>query len=102
MLRAALLSVTLSSFALAPFQCAHKPDPNLRREDTAGDALWALAENFRARHNDLAARETLAYLVEKYPSSRYTSAAKEELARLDGPSAPSAATHASDASAPPP
>ena len=82
---AAWAGVSLS-FALAPFQCAHKPDPNLRREDTAGDALWALAENFRDNHNEQAARDTLAYLVEKYPSSRYTSAAKEELARPSGTS----------------
>jgi len=89
---AAALSLTLS-FALAPFQCAHKADPNLRREDTAGDALWALAEDFGAHHNEEAQRETLAYLVQKYPSSRYTPAAKEELSRFGTASA-------SDASVP--
>lgn len=96
MVRAAAFSLALS-FGIAPFQCAHKPDPNMRREDTAGDALWALAENFGARHNEQAQRETLAYLVEKYPSSRYTAAAKEELARLGG--APSSSSPAADASA---
>ncbi|WP_394838450.1 hypothetical protein LVJ94_16225 [Pendulispora rubella] len=97
MVRAVAFSLALS-FGIAPFQCAHKPDPNMRREDTAGDALWALAENFGARHNEQAQRETLAYLVEKYPSSRYTAAAKEELARLGG--APtSTSSSASDASA---
>lgn len=68
-----------ASLSLAPFQCARDPDPNLRREDTAGDALWALAQDFRARGNEPSARETLAYLVAKYPSSRYARAAREEL-----------------------
>jgi hypothetical protein len=77
-------SVTSAALALAPFQCGHEPDPNVRREDTAGDALWALAQDFRARHDDAAAHGTLKFLVEKYPSSRYTPAAKEELAALPG------------------
>jgi len=81
MLRAAAASISLS-LVLAPFQCAHKPDPDLRREDTAGDALWALSENFRTQHNGEAQRATLAFLVEKYPSSRYAPAAKEELSHL--------------------
>jgi len=76
MLRAATLSIVLS---LAPFQCAHKPDPDMRREDTPGDALWGLAENFRAQHNEVAERQTLAYLVEKYPSSRYADVAKLQI-----------------------
>ena len=70
-----------ASLTLAPFQCARDPDPNLRREDTAGDALWALAQDFRGRGNEPAARETLRYLVVKYPSSRYAPAAREELGR---------------------
>lgn len=77
-------SALLAALTLAPFQCAHDPDPNVRREDTAGDALWALAHEFRAHHDDAAARDTLRFLVEKYPSSRHTPAAKEELAGLGG------------------
>jgi TolA-binding protein len=63
----------------APFQCGKSPDPNLRHEDTAGDALWALAEKFDQEHNDAAAKETLQYLLEKYPSSRHAPAAREKL-----------------------
>jgi outer membrane protein assembly factor BamD (BamD/ComL family) len=67
------------SFSRAPLQCSHHADPSLRRVDTAGDALWALAQGFREKHEDAAARETLRYLVEHYPSSRYREAARAEL-----------------------
>jgi TolA-binding protein len=73
---AALLAAVIGT---APFQCGKDPDPNLRREDTAGDALWALADKFEKEHNDAAAKETWQYLVEKYPSSRYAPAAREKL-----------------------
>lgn len=81
-LRLAAASLASAVLTLAPFQCAHDPDPNVRREDTAGDALWALAHDFRARHDEAAAKDTLKFLIEKYPSSRHTPAAKEELAAL--------------------
>jgi hypothetical protein len=81
------MSAIAASLAIAPIQCKHDPDPNLRREDTAGDALYALAQKFKAEKNDKAARETLQYLVERYPSSRHAAAAKEELAG-DGPAPP--------------
>jgi hypothetical protein len=77
----------LAALGLAPVQCGHEPDPNLRQEDTAGDALWALAGKFEAEHNDAAAKETLRYLVEKYPSSRHVPEAKAKLggaALVDG------------------
>jgi hypothetical protein len=64
----------------APLQCAHDPDPNQRLEDTAGDGLWNLAQDFRAKGNSQAADDTLRYLIAKYPSSRHAPAAREELA----------------------
>jgi hypothetical protein len=76
------LASMLSS--LAPMQCAHDPDPTLRREDTAGDALWNLAQRFEAEHNVQSARETLRYLVETYPSNRHVAEAKEKLKALGG------------------
>ena len=51
----------------------------MRLEDTAGDALWALSQDFRAKGNEQAARDTLRYLVEHYPSNRHVPAAKTEL-----------------------
>jgi hypothetical protein len=77
----------LAAIGLAPMQCAHEPDPALRQEDTAGDALWALALRFEAQHDDAAEKETLRYLVEKYPSSRHVAEAKAKLggaSQLDG------------------
>jgi len=82
MLKGAVLA-TVSAVALsgAPLQCGSRgsEDPALRREETAGDALWALAEDFHARGDARAAEHTLRTLVEKYPSSRYARAAKEQL-----------------------
>jgi hypothetical protein len=80
-LRAGLLGVALS---IAPIQCSHEPDPNLRHEDTAGDALWDLATKFHGEKNDAAAREALEFLVNRYPSNRHASAAKDELAKDGG------------------
>jgi hypothetical protein len=71
--------MALLSVAGAPLQCGHDPDPNLRREDTAGDALWDLSERFHAEHNEAAARETLRYLVDRYPSNRHVAEARDKL-----------------------
>jgi len=60
----------------APVQCSHDPDPSERIEDTAGDALWDLANDFEARGDHDAARRTLEMLATRYPSSRHTPAAK--------------------------
>ena len=79
----------LLSLALAPVQCAKKPDPSRAREETAGDALYALAHDFEARGEKPAARATLEFLVKRYPSSRFAAAAKDELGLpADGASAP--------------
>jgi hypothetical protein len=66
--------------AHAPIQCTRSPDPDTRLEDQPGDALFALAEKFRAEGNQQAAESTLRYLVEKYPSDRHTPLAREILA----------------------
>jgi Tfp pilus assembly protein PilF len=83
-MRLVLLSaLALSTLGSAPMQCRRDPDPNLRIEDTAGDALWDLAADFKKKGNEQAARDTLRYLVEHYPSNRHAEAARAEL----GPSA---------------
>jgi hypothetical protein len=68
----------IASLGIAPVQCAHKPDPDVRREDGPDDALWALAHDFRAKGNEAAAQETLRYLAEKYPASRHAVEARAE------------------------
>jgi hypothetical protein len=68
----------------APIQCGHTPDAELREDETPGDALWRLAQKFREVHDVAAERETLQYLVERYPASRWVGQAREELAHLGG------------------
>ncbi len=81
--------VAPSAFALAlsvsvggaPLQCGsgRDRDPELRLEDSAGDTLWDLAQQFRAKGNEQAAKDTLRYLVEHFPSNRHAPAARAEL-----------------------
>lgn len=86
LLRAALAPVAAVAFAAsglgAPIQCGHTPDAELREDETPGDALWAMAQKFHASHDASAEAATLRYLVERYPASRWTSQAKEQLAQL--------------------
>lgn len=71
--------VIVASLGVAPLQCGSGSEPTVRREDSAGDALYNLAQEFRAKGNEQAARETLQYLVDHYPSNRHVPAAKTEL-----------------------
>jgi hypothetical protein len=67
----------------APLQCGggHGAD---QHEDDGGDALWNLAQDFKAKGNQEAAKQTLRYLIEKYPSNRHVPAAREELGEGEG------------------
>lgn len=62
-----LLALTIGG--AAPFQCASDPDPNRRLEDTPAEALWNLAERFRAQSDEAARSVALHELVERYPTS---------------------------------
>lgn len=77
------------ALALAPAQCTRKYDPATAREETAGDGLWALAEDFKAKGNLEAQRATLRFLITRYPGSRRAEKARLELeaagAPADGP-----------------
>jgi Tfp pilus assembly protein PilF len=80
MIRIVTAGALLAALGNAPLQCGHNSsDPNLRREDDSGDALYALAQDFRAKGNDAAAKDTLRFLVEHYPSNRHATAARAEL-----------------------
>ncbi len=84
----ALLAVVTTS---APLQCGGKnADLELRREDTAGDALFALALKFKNEGNSQSAKATLEYLIAQYPSSRRIEAARDELRALGGSAGSSA------------
>jgi len=86
-LRAGLIAALAASASSAPLQCGHTPEAELQEDETPGDALWRLAQKFHDRHEPAAERQTLQYLVERYPASRWIAPAKEELAKLPGPDA---------------
>lgn len=73
------VTVALGLGAWAPLQCSHDPDPSLRREDTADDALWSVAHDLEAHGDHEGARRTLEVLVERYPASRHVMAARDLL-----------------------
>lgn len=78
MIRAGLLAVSLAAFA--PFQCGGGSSEPAAHEPSAGDALWDLAQDFHKQGNEPAARATLKYLVDHFPSNRHAPAARDELA----------------------
>jgi outer membrane protein assembly factor BamD (BamD/ComL family) len=72
-------SALLASLGNAPMQCGHGSGSGSAREDEPGDALYALSQDFHAKGNDEAAKQTLRFLLEKYPSNRHAPAARAEL-----------------------
>ena len=72
--------ILVTAFATsAPFQCTSQPDPEKAVEDTPGEAIYRLAEEFRATGDEEAWRRTLQYLIQRYPSSRFAVRAKQDL-----------------------
>lgn len=71
--------VVLSLAGTAPLQCGGGGHETAAREPSAGDALWDLAQDFRKQGNEAAARSTLKYLVDHFPSNRHAEAARAEL-----------------------
>jgi TolA-binding protein len=53
-------------------------------EDDAAEVLYTLAEKFKTEGNQAARAETLRYLVERYPESRFAVTAKSDLDELGG------------------
>ncbi len=83
-LRALAVGLLVALSSNAPLQCGHTSDPELQLDETPGDALWKLAQRFEAAHDTAGEKRTLEYLVEQYPASRWTPAAREKLAQLGG------------------
>jgi len=69
----------MALFGHAPLQCASEPDPELRRYETPGEALYGLAEQFKSKGDTAAWRATLEYLVARYPNSRFAAMARDDL-----------------------
>jgi hypothetical protein len=78
MMRIVAAAAVIAALGNAPLQCGHGSDSGVRSDDP-GDALYALAQDFKAKGNDESSKQTLRYLVEKYPSNRHVPAAREEL-----------------------
>jgi hypothetical protein len=74
--------VLFASLATAPYQCASRAGPERRLEEEPAEALYELAERFKVEGNARAQAETLRYLVEKFPASRFAEAAKQDLSGL--------------------
>jgi outer membrane protein assembly factor BamD (BamD/ComL family) len=71
-------------FGQAPLQCASDPEPELRRYETPGEALYDLATQFKAKGDEKAWRTTLEYLIARYPNSRHAEMARTDLAEEKG------------------
>jgi hypothetical protein len=71
--------VVLAMLWSAPLQCSRQPDPTLDSFETPPDALYQLATRFKGEGDARAYRETLRYLSERYPNSRFAVRAKDEL-----------------------
>jgi outer membrane protein assembly factor BamD (BamD/ComL family) len=84
-------ALRLSSVALflalstAPYQCAREPDPKRRTEEDPAEVIYNLAERFKADGKTEARAATLKYLVERFPTSRFTKAARAELEEMGQP-----------------
>ena len=65
-------------FGYAPFQCG-QADPTKAIEETPGEALYKLAAEFRAKGDLKAWEQTLRYLEQNYPSSRFAAMAAADL-----------------------
>ncbi len=66
----------------APFQCSGETDPSQRMEETPGQALYELAEEFRSQGKHDAWRTTLTRLIQRYPASRFAKMAERDLAAV--------------------
>jgi len=95
LLRATLSAALLATASTAPMQCGHTPEAELQEDETPGDALWQLAQRFKAAGDAGGEKRTLEYLVERYPASRWVSPAREELGKLGGVAVPAPSTSGS-------
>jgi hypothetical protein len=95
---AVVLTASLLFASVAPFQCGSDAPPTSgEREDTPGEALKRLADEFGKSGDKQARIRTLQFLVERYPRSNRAKEAEVELAEL-GVAAPSASAAAPSAS----
>ncbi|WP_437494388.1 hypothetical protein WME75_22410 [Sorangium sp. So ce1014] len=80
--------VLLAAVARAPYQCASGVDPDHRQYEDPSEALYDLAGRFKANGDRRAHVDTLRFLVERYPSSRFARMARQDLEALGDTGAP--------------
>lgn len=76
------------ALSLAPYQCAREPDPNRRIEEDPAEVVYQLAERFKTEGKPEARVATLRYLLEKFPTSRFSKQAQADLEELGQPAPP--------------
>jgi len=86
--RIAAVVLGLATLGQAPLQCGGEPDYSLRQHETPGEALYGLAEQFKAEGDEAAWRKTLERLIERYPNSRFAARAKLDLQKAAGEPGP--------------
>jgi len=79
--RLSLLVALAVAHGFAPLQCQSDPEPAERRYETPGEALYDLAQRFKKEGNEAAWRDTLEYLIERYPNSRHAVMARDDLGK---------------------
>lgn len=72
----------------APLQCSSDREPDLRRYETPSEALYGLAVELKQKGNEDGWRDTLQYLVRRYPNSRFAERAKQDLQAASSVSTP--------------
>jgi hypothetical protein len=73
----------LAAAMSAPLQCGSRVRPELRPEEEPAEALYQLAERFGAEGKREARVETLRFIVDRYPASRFAERAKQDLEQPD-------------------
>ncbi|AUX43775.1 hypothetical protein SOCE26_052300 [Sorangium cellulosum] len=87
--RAALGSIAvLAAVANAPYQCASDVGPERQLVEEPSEVLYDLAERFKASGDGRAYADTLRFLVDRYPSSRFAQMARRDLEALGDAGAP--------------
>lgn len=75
-------ALLLAASASAPIQCGSSVRPEHRLEEEPAEALYKLADRFASQNDRKARIETLRFIVERYPTSRFAQAAKLDLEQL--------------------
>jgi outer membrane protein assembly factor BamD (BamD/ComL family) len=85
-------TLLFASAITAPLQCGSRVRPEHRMEEEPAAALYKLAERFGQKGDRAARLETLRFIVDRYPASRFAQTARIDLAPHPDP-APTPPSH---------